>query len=95
MSEVVIRAEAETTEVRIVFDMSCRARKSEESLNDCLRVRPTMTPLILDIKIALVGDIEKAFLKTEVIPNDRKCVRFLWFDDTHSQNPKIVVYRST
>ena len=100
--QAVIREEAETTKVRIVFDASCKVRKSEVSLNDCLHVGPPMTPLIFNIllrfrenKIALVGDIEKAFLNIEVIPKDRDCLRFLWVDDIHSEDPKIFVYRFT
>lgn len=82
--QAVIREEAETTKVRIIFDASCKARKSEVSLNDCLHVEPPMTPLIFDIllrfrenRVALVGDIEKAFLNIEVIPKDRDCLRLL------------------
>ena len=64
----VIRAEAETTKVRIVYNASCKDRKTGTSLNDCLHVGPPLTPLIFDLllrfrenRIALVGDIEKAF----------------------------------
>ena len=97
-----IREEAETTKVRIVFYASCKVRKSEVSLNDCLHVGPPMTPLIFNIllrfrenKIALVGDIEKTFLNIKVIPKDRDCLRFLWVDDIHSEDPKIFVYHFT
>ena len=94
-----IGEEAETTKVRIVFDVSCKAKKSEVPLNDCFHVGPPMTPLIFYIllrfrenKIALVGDIENTFLNIEVIPNDGDFLRFLWVDDIHSEDPKIVVY---
>ena len=49
--QAVIRDEAETTKVRIVFDASCKARKSGMSLNDCLHVGPPMTPLIFDLPL--------------------------------------------
>ena len=96
----VVRAEAETTKVRIVYDASCKDRKTRTSLNDCLHVGPPLTPLIFDIllrfrenKIALVGDIEKAFLNIEVHPADRDCLRFLWFKNCWSENSEIVVFR--
>ena len=96
----VIREEAETTKVRIVFDASCRQSKHSTSLNDCLHVGPSLTPLIFDIllrfrsyKTALVGDIEKAFLNIEIDPIDRDCLRFLWVSDIKSENPDIIVYK--
>eukprot|EP00794_Sanderia_malayensis_P006437 gene6437-biopygen4765 len=96
----VIRDEAETTKVRIVYDASCRDRKFGVSLNDCLHAGLPLTPLIFDIllrfqegKVALVGDIEKAFLNIEIDSEDRDCLRFLWFDNVMADKPKIVTYR--
>ena len=43
--------------------------------------------------VALVGDIEKAFLNIEIHPQDRDCLRFLWFKDVNAKEPDIVVYR--
>ena len=40
--------------------------------------------------IALTSDIEKAFLQISVNPEERDFLRFLWFDDVFSDNPKIV-----
>ena len=82
----VVRAEAETTKIRIVYDASCKDRKARTSLNDCLHVGPHLTPLIFNMllcfranKVVLVGDIEKAFLNIEVYHADHDCLRFLWF----------------
>ena len=98
--QAVCREAAETTKLRVVYDASCKDRKSGVSLNDCLHVGPALTPLIFDIllcfrfnKEALVGDIEKAFLNIEVHSKDRDCLRFLWVDDIHKPEPQIVVYR--
>eukprot|EP00795_Rhopilema_esculentum_P017366 gene17366-biopygen6317 len=44
-------------------------------------------------KVALVGDIEKAFLNIEVCDNDRDCLRFLWVDDVNAPEPQILVFR--
>ena len=96
----VVREESETTKVRIVYNASCKDRKSGTSLNDCLHVGPALTPLIFDIlmrfrenRIALIGDIEKAFLNIEVCPADRNCLRFLWFKDCKKEDSEIIVYR--
>ena len=98
--QAVIREDVETTKVRVVYDASCKDKKTSVSLNDCLHVGPPLTPLIFDMllrfregRVALVGDIEKAFLNIEVDPKDCDCLRFLWFKDIHADNPEIVTYK--
>ena len=56
-----------------------------------------LTPLIFDILIrfrtypvALTSDIEKAFHQVSVNEKDREFLRFLWFDNVFSDQPKIV-----
>ena len=66
----VVRRDAKTTKLRVVYDASSRADGKGPSLNDCLHVGPSLTQLLFDIllrfrcnRIALIADIEKAFLK--------------------------------
>ena len=61
---------------------------------------PSLNPLLFDIllrfrekRVALMGDMEKAFLNIEVDKRDRDCLRFLWCKDVHKPDIKIVVYR--
>ena len=68
--QAVIRKEAETTNLRVVFDASSKEGKKGTSLNDC----SPLTPLLYDIlvrfrenRIGLVADIEKAFLNLQVL----------------------------
>ncbi|XP_065062455.1 uncharacterized protein LOC135689235, partial [Rhopilema esculentum] len=96
----VVRNDAETTNVRIVYDASAKDRKSGTSLNECLHVGPPLNPLLFDImirfrenKIAITSDIEKAFLNIEVDKKDRDCLRFLWIDSSCDSEPNIKVYR--
>ena len=96
----VVRREAETTKVRIVYDASCKDRPGGVSLNDCLHVGPSLTPMIFDLlvswrehRVAMVAVIEKAFLNIEIHPEDRDSLRFLWVDDVYAQNPSILTYR--
>ena len=96
----VVRQSAETTKVRVVYDASCRDKTTKTSLNDCLHVGPSLSPLIFDIlvrfrdtRVAIVGDIEKAFLNIEVGPADRDCLRFLWINDIHAKEPEVIVLR--
>jgi hypothetical protein len=72
----VVRPEKSTTKLRVVYDAS--ARSNGPSLNDCLYVGPSLLPLLFDIlhrfrlhRIALVADIEKAFLNISISEEDR------------------------
>ena len=96
----VIRQEAETTKVRILYDASCKDKVTKTSLNDCLHVGPPLTPHIVNIllrfrmwKVALVGDIAKAFLMIEVDPVDRDVLRFLWVKDINAEASEVIVLR--
>lgn len=95
----VVRKDAVTTKLRIVYDASCKADNGV-SLNDCLHVGPSLSPLLFDIllrfrtfRVALVADIEKAFLNVEVEQEDRDCLRFLWADNVLEGDMNASVYR--
>ena len=84
----VVRVEKSTTKLRIVYSVS--ARGNEPALNDCLHTGPPLALDILEIlirfrvqPIALVADIEKAFLAIAV-KEDRNILHFLWVDDINS-----------
>jgi hypothetical protein len=96
----VIRKDKSTTKLRIVYDASCNS--TGPSLNDCLFTGPAMSQKIMEIilrfrahKLALTGDIEKAFLNISVCNDDRDVLRFLWIDDISKETPNIVVPRFT
>ena len=75
----VIHEDKQTTKLRIVYDAS--AQNKGPSLNDCLFCGPKFDQNILDIllrfhtfKVALVADVEKAFLMISLCV--RKTVMF-------------------
>ena len=83
-----------------MYVASAKIGKEGTSLNDCLHVGPSLNPLLFDIllrfrekRVALIGDIEKAFLNIEVDESDRDNLRFLWCEDVHKPDSKIIVYR--
>ena len=71
-------------------------------MNYCLLSGRVLTPLLFDIllrfrlpKIALIGDLETAFLNVEFKPEDRNLPRFLWIDDVNPLNSEILKLRFT
>lgn len=86
--QAVIREDAETTKMRIVYDCSARTNVQSPSLNDCLETGPPLQPLLFDIllrnhmrKYCIAGDIQKAFLQIRVHEQDRDAQRILWYDN--------------
>ena len=96
----VIRQDRETTKLRVVYDAS--ARSNGPSLNSCLHTGPKFNQRILEIllrfrsyPVALVADIEKAFLMISVCPRDRDVLRFLWVDNPFHDDstPEVITLR--
>lgn len=77
----------ESRELRIVFDAS--SHNNLKSLNKNLETGPTLTAdlvrMLLNFRrhgIALVADIEQAFLEIGIREDDRDALRFIWFRET-------------
>ena len=72
----IVRKDKDTTKLRVVYDASAKM-DGEPSLNDCLVFGPKFDKKILDIlmrfrsyRVALMADIEKAFLMISVKERD-------------------------
>ena len=96
----VIRDQAESTKMRIVYDCSAKSHSQVPSLNDCLEVGPSPQPMIFDILLrnrlnflCITGDIQKAFLQIKVDPKDRDALRLLWYENLDSRT--VLQYRFT
>lgn len=90
--DAVIRKDAKTTKVRIVYDASSKEGKDGMSLNNCLHVGPALLPLLYAIlirlrekRVALVCDIEKVCLNIMVNESDRDCLHFVWVTSVDSE----------
>ena len=86
----VVREEAETTKLRIVYDTSARAHSSAPSLNECLHAGPPPQNKLWSVLIrnrfhAVAGDLRKAFLQMQIRETKRDALRFLWIVDKHSK----------
>ncbi|XP_064458861.1 uncharacterized protein LOC135369129 [Ornithodoros turicata] len=100
----VIRREAVTTKVRVVFDASSHEPGSH-SLNDMLDKGTTLGAELLQLllqfrcnHIVMTADIRKAFLQIHVRREDRDLLRFLWIERLPSSDdpcPTIVEWRMT
>ena len=91
-----------TTKVRVVYDGSARPSKLKNLLNDVIYKGSNLLENLVAIflrfrfhRIAILSDIEKAFLQLLIDESDRNYVRFLWFDNYSPlfASSKIVVYR--
>ena len=87
----VVRATAESTKLRIVYDGSARASDGVPSLNDCLHAGPPLQNKLWSVlvrgrfnPVAVTGDLQKAFLQVRIREADRNAMRFHWRRDEHS-----------
>ena len=81
----VINPTKATTKVRIVYDASAKTKPGNKSLNECLYRGPILLQNLTGIlfrfrlnKIALVSDIEKAFLQIGLQEDAKDVTRFFW-----------------
>ena len=96
----VVRRDKATTKLRVVYDAS--AKTIGPSLNECLYTGPSFGQSIFDIllrfrlhKVAIAGDIEKAFLMVSIAAGDRDSLRFLWTSDLQKESPEVTILRFT
>ena len=75
-----------TTKVRIVYDASVKASHGVKGLNDCLYRGPINLPdmrgMLLRFRtyyMAIVADIENAYLQIGIQEHERDITCFLWF----------------
>ena len=84
----VVKPAKATTKVRVVYDASAKCKPENKSLNKCLYRGPILlqdlTGILLRFrlnKIALVADIEKAFLQIGLQDEAKDVTRFFWLKD--------------
>ena len=81
----VVREEATTAKVRMVFDANAKPHPLANSVNECMYNGPPFQPLLWDIMIRalmsthhLLVDLKKAFWQIRIKEKDRDTFRFLF-----------------
>ena len=84
----VVRRNAETTKLRVVYDASARAQEKAPSLNDCLHAGPPVQNKLWSVvvrnrfhPVVVAGDIRRAFLQVRIRETERDALRFHWIAD--------------
>ena len=84
----VVRENAESTKVRVVYDASARAHNNAPSLNECLYTGPPLQNQLWSVitrngfhAVAVAGDLQKAFLQVRVREAERDVLPFHWIVD--------------
>jgi hypothetical protein len=79
-----------TTKLRIVFDASAKESRDKPSLNESMHrgqiFLDNIVSLLLRFRmhpVAILADIEKAFLQVGLQKSERDVTRFLWLNDVH------------
>ena len=88
-----IREAAESTKIRIVFNVSAKENHQSPSLNDVTEVGPPILNKLWNVLIrnrmcpvTLTGDLKQAFLQIRIRKEDRDALRFHWIKSIESND---------
>ena len=84
----VVRKNAETTKLRVVYDTSAHAQEKAPSLNECLHAGPPLQNKLRSVivcnrfhPVVVAGDLPRAFLQVRIRETERDALRFHWIAD--------------
>ena len=95
--KAIIREDAESTKLRVVYDSSSKPNMNETSLNECLEKGPPLQNMLWDIlvrnrmkPVALCADLRKAFLQIRIRECERDILRFYWIKNQNVSDTEIL-----
>lgn len=98
----VIRSDAKTTKVRMVFLPTQKEKGPVFSNNQCILAGPslnlritTAVHLLRFDRFLLTYDIRKAFLNIQLPPEDQDKLLFLWFRNVSKKDFKVIAFKNT
>ena len=84
----VMRRNAETTKLRVVYNASACAQEKAQSLNECLHDGPPLQNKLWNVivrnrfhPVVVAGDLHCAFLQVLIRETKRDALRFHWITD--------------
>ena len=96
----IMKLDSKTTECRICMDASSKQSASDVSLNQALYQGPNMVLNLASLlikfmqgKYGVVADLEKAFLRILIAPQDRDVLRYFWYSDPYDKDSPLIVMR--
>ena len=95
--KAIIREDAKSTKLRVVYDASSKPNMNEPSLNECLEKGPPMQNMLRDAlvtnrmkPVALCADLRKAFLQIRIRKCGRNILRFHWIKNQNVSDTEIL-----
>ena len=93
----VIRENAESTKLQVVYDPSSHAYDGVPFLNECLHTGPPLQNELWNVivhnrfhPIAVAGDMRKSFLQIRVKEAERDALRFHWMKDKSTEELEVL-----
>ena len=95
--KAIIREDAESTKLRVVYDVSSKPNMNKPSLNECLRKESPLQNMLWDNvvrnrmkPVALCADLRKAFLQIRIRECEKDNLKFHWIKNQNVSDTEIL-----
>ena len=95
--KAIIREDAESTKLRVVYDVSSKPNMNKPSLNECLRKESPLQNMLWDNvvrnrmkPVALCADLRKAFVQIRIRECEKDNLKFHWIKNQNVSDTEIL-----